>query len=54
MLSVVLPLWAVARYEKVEKAASSVFERLMLLSGFYLVFDVVAVVVLVIRNLGGA
>jgi hypothetical protein len=50
-LSFALPVYLVLRSEKFSKAAMSIFDRLILLSGFYLFFDVVAIIILIVRNL---
>ena len=46
-----LPAWAIGRPGGGLKVAAALIERLGLLAMFYLVFDVAALVVVVIRNL---
>ena len=49
-LTVALPAYFVLRSEKFFKGVQSLFERLSLLTLFYLFFDVVGLVIVVIRN----
>lgn len=52
-LSVALPVWWVSRSKKVQAVVQAAIERLSPLSAFYLLFDVVALVIVVVRNLKG-
>ncbi|MFH1185002.1 MAG: hypothetical protein V1755_08185, partial [Chloroflexota bacterium] len=47
----VLPAWAVMRSGRGLRFVGQMIERLGLLAMFYLVFDVVALVIVVVRNL---
>lgn len=46
-----LPAWLALRSEKFLKSVNSLIERLSLLSGLYLFFDVVGLIIVIIRNL---
>lgn len=46
-----LPAWFALRSEKFLKSVNSLIERLSLLSGLYLFFDVVGLIIVIIRNL---
>jgi hypothetical protein len=48
--TVLLPAYLILRSDKVFKGLRSLFERLSLLTMFYLVFDVVGLVIVIIRN----
>jgi len=49
-LTVVLPVYFVLRSEKFLKGMQGLFERLSLLTMFYLFFDVVGLVIILVRN----
>ena len=49
-LSVAIPTYFVLRSEKFYKGVQGLFERLSLLTLFYLVFDFVGLVIIVVRN----
>ncbi|MBI3172998.1 MAG: hypothetical protein HYZ25_04720 [Chloroflexi bacterium] len=46
-----LPAWFALRSEKFLNSVNSLIERLSLLSGLYLFFDVIGLIIIVIRNL---
>ena len=46
-----LPAWFALRSEKFLKSVNSLIERLSLLSGLYLFFDVAGLIIVIIRNL---
>jgi hypothetical protein len=47
---VALPAYLVLRSDKVLKGMQAFFERLSLLTMFYLFFDVVGLVIVIVRN----
>ncbi len=49
--TLVLPAWFILRSEKFLKSVIGLIERLSLLSGLYLFFDVVGLIIVIIRNL---
>jgi hypothetical protein len=49
-ISFALPVFLVLRSPKVTEGLLEVFDRVSLLSGFYLVFDALAIVILIVRN----
>lgn len=48
--TVALPAWLILRSEKLVKSINSLIERLSLLSAFYLFFDLVGLVFVIVRN----
>jgi hypothetical protein len=50
-LSVLLPALWMARSERAVTIARAVIDRLSVLAGFYLFFDAIGLIVLVIRNI---
>ena len=49
-LSFALPIFLALRSEKFTRNVLSIFDRLSLLSGLYLFFDFVAIIILIVRN----
>jgi hypothetical protein len=49
--SFTLPIYLVLKSEQITRRLLDLFERVSLLSGFYLVFDVIAIVILIVRNI---
>jgi hypothetical protein len=49
-ISFALPVFLTLRSPKFTRGLTAAFDRLSLLSGFYLVFDVFAVIILIVRN----
>jgi hypothetical protein len=49
-VSFALPVFLALRSLKITKGLLAVFDRISLLSGFYLVFDALAIVTLIVRN----
>jgi hypothetical protein len=47
---VALPAWLILRSEKAVKSIHALIERLSLLSAFYLFFDVVGLIFVIVRN----
>jgi hypothetical protein len=50
-ISVVVPMFLIHRYDKVDRAISNIFERLTLLTILYLVLDAAGLIVVLVRNL---
>ena len=50
-VSFALPLWLVLRSKSLTKKLAAFFERLNLLSGMYLLLDLIAIVIVIIRNI---
>jgi hypothetical protein len=50
-ISFAVPVFLVLRSLKFTKVVIEIFDRLSLLSGFYLFFDVIAVIIVIVRNL---
>lgn len=49
-ISFALPVYLVLKSEKVTKGLLAIFDRLSILSGFYLFFDLIAIIILIVRN----
>lgn len=49
--SVIVPVYAILQSEKIRSAATELLDRLSLLTTVYLVFDVLALVVVIVRNI---
>jgi hypothetical protein len=50
IFSVVVPVFILLRSEKIVKGTLALIERIILLSGLYLFFDLVGIVIVIIRN----
>ena len=51
LISVILPLFLVIRYDRIERNVIRFVERITLLSSLYLIFDFFGFIIIVIRNL---
>ena len=49
--SIIFPVWALIFKEKVLKGFLSFFERLNMLTSFYLFLDFIAVIIVILRNI---
>jgi hypothetical protein len=50
IITVVVPVFLLLRSKKLVKAVLAVIERIILLSGLYLVFDFIGIVIVIVRN----
>ena len=50
VISIVVPIWLVLRSDKFSKVLDSVFDRVSFLTIFYLVLDVIAIIIVAWRN----
>jgi hypothetical protein len=50
LVSFAFPIYQVLRSTRVAQSLANIFDRLSLLSGFYLFFDAIAIVILIVRN----
>lgn len=50
-VSAVLPAWLILKRTSAVQAISNIFDRISLLSGFYLILDLIGIVIIGIRNI---
>jgi hypothetical protein len=51
LISVILPLILITRYDRIENNIIRLVERITLLSSIYLIFDLFGFIIIIIRNL---
>jgi hypothetical protein len=50
-LSFAIPVFLVLHSDKITNGLMGLFDRLSFLSGFYLLFDLIAIIILIVRNI---